>query len=117
LLIFFLDNASKDWFLEYLKECDRKRTLPLAEVAMQGIRKGQYHLFNYQMSEGIASALSKSLSSTITEEKLSSMALVDNGLTDNKISEILDCAFGGRHPLKSISISNNEFGPLSVQKL
>ncbi len=45
------------------------------------------------------------------------MALVDNGLIDFQISEILDSAFGGRHPLKSISISKNEFGPLTTGKI
>jgi len=116
LLNFDLVGETKDWYIEYLKECGKQRILPLAEIATKGM-KSEYHLFNYQMSEGLALALTKSLASTITEEKLQSLALVDNGLIDYQISEILDSAFGGRHPLKSISISKNEFGPLTTGKL
>ena len=55
----------------------------MAEVAMKGMKSNEYHLFNYQMNEGLAGALAKSLGSTITEEKLQSLAFVDNGLSDS----------------------------------
>jgi hypothetical protein len=40
-------EKSKDWHIEYLKECGRRGTLPMAEVAMKGIKSSQYHLFKY----------------------------------------------------------------------
>lgn len=76
-------ESTKDWHIEYLKECDKQKILPLAEVATQGMKKSEYHLFNYQMSEGLALALAKSLGSTITEDRLQSLALVENGLIDS----------------------------------
>ena len=83
LFIIIVEEKSKDWHIEYLKECDRKRTLPLAEVAMKGMRSNEYHLFNYQMNDGLARALAKSLASSITEEKLQCLAFVENGLSDS----------------------------------
>lgn len=55
----------------------------MAEVAMKGIKSSQYHLFKYQMNQGLAGALAKSLGATITEEKLQCLAFVENGLTDS----------------------------------
>lgn len=35
----------------------------------------------------------------------------NNNISDQMLSIILDSAFGGRHPVKSISLKKNEFGP------
>ena len=39
------------------------------------------------------------------------MSLVNNSLSDSMLASILESSYLGRHPLKAISISRNEFGP------
>eukprot|EP00347_Sterkiella_histriomuscorum_P008584 403344534 len=109
-------EQTKEMVLEYLKECEKQRAVPLAQAVTQ-IRNQEYSLSDYQLNSGIVKALCQSIN--LSRDKLTKISLSHNQISDDQFSQILNSLNENQlNSLKSIIYcTKNEFGPKSFEVL
>lgn len=97
----------------YFKRCMEANVLPLPTISK--INDGVLMLVGYKLNDGVCTALRFGLDKF--EGKISKIVLENNGLSDTMLSSLVESFGTQASELTSLSISKNEFGPLTSCKL